>query len=126
MIEVNGKIIERALIVREPWIGLILSGRKTWEMRSTGTSIRGLIGLIQQGTNLIVGTAELVDSLPKLSNQEMLAHFDKHRINAADIDSGETWRWRYPWVLKNASTLVPSTRFKFKSGAVRWVHVEPA
>ena len=33
--------ITKALIVDQPWIDLILSGRKTWEMRGTSTSFRG-------------------------------------------------------------------------------------
>ena len=47
--------MDRALIVRQPWIDLILSGEKTWEMRSRPTNVRGRIGLIEQGTGLIVG-----------------------------------------------------------------------
>ena len=36
----------KALIVREPWIDLILDGHKTWELRTQPTSIRGRIALI--------------------------------------------------------------------------------
>lgn len=50
----------RALIIREPWIELILSGRKTWEIRGTATSVRGRIGLIRARSGLIVGTPEFV------------------------------------------------------------------
>ena len=51
--------MERALIIRQPWIGKILDGSKTWEMRGRPTSIRGRIGLIEQGSGMIVGEATL-------------------------------------------------------------------
>jgi hypothetical protein len=34
------KLVTRGLIIDEPWISLILSGKKTWEMRSTNATIR--------------------------------------------------------------------------------------
>jgi hypothetical protein len=45
----------KALIIREPWIGHILAGRKTWEMRTSPTNIRGRIGLIRKGRAIVVG-----------------------------------------------------------------------
>src|SRR5215831_14717644 len=33
----------RALLIRRPWIDMILDGRKTWEMRGARTSVRGRI-----------------------------------------------------------------------------------
>ena len=55
--------MNRGLIIKQPWIELILSGKKTWEMRSRPTHIRGKIGLIEQGTGLIVGEVEIIDCL---------------------------------------------------------------
>ncbi|MGL1404420.1 ASCH domain-containing protein [Vibrio parahaemolyticus] len=69
---INGIEVTRALIIRKPWIHLILAGLKTWEMRSTKTKIRGTIALIEQGTGLIVGLANLTDSLEPLSHAELL------------------------------------------------------
>lgn len=43
--------IRSALIIREPWIDLVLSGQKSWELRSRSTEKRGLIGLIRKGAN---------------------------------------------------------------------------
>ncbi|MBD8246954.1 ASCH domain-containing protein [Xanthomonas campestris] len=40
----------KGLVIDEPWISLILSGQKTWEMRSRATSIRGRIALIKKGS----------------------------------------------------------------------------
>lgn len=71
-------MITSALIIREPWIGLILDGRKTWEMRSHATTKRGVIGLIRQGSGLIVGTARIVDSLPALTRANYMDHAHCH------------------------------------------------
>jgi len=40
--------IVKALIIADPWIDLILDGRKTWEMRSRNTGHRGWFGLIRK------------------------------------------------------------------------------
>jgi hypothetical protein len=42
--------VMRGLIIREPWISLILSGKKTWEMRSKSCPQRGVIALILKGS----------------------------------------------------------------------------
>lgn len=57
---------DRALIVRQPWIDLILSGKKTWEMRGAKINVRGRIGLIEQGTGLIFGETKLTFCHEKL------------------------------------------------------------
>jgi hypothetical protein len=57
----------KALIVREPWIDLILDGHKTWELRTRPTSIRGQIALIRQGSGQIEGVVNLADVLPRMS-----------------------------------------------------------
>lgn len=46
-----------ALVIAEPWIGLILDGSKTWEMRSRATRKRGRIALIRKGSGQVVGVA---------------------------------------------------------------------
>mgnify|MGYP003341256152 FL=1 len=53
--------MERGLIIRQSWLKKIFNDGKIWEMRSTKTDIRGKIGLIESGSGLIVGEANLVD-----------------------------------------------------------------
>lgn len=43
-------IVARGLVIDDRWVSLILAGRKTWEMRSQATNIRGTIALITKGT----------------------------------------------------------------------------
>ena len=35
----------KGLIIREPWIGMIMDGSKTWELRTQHTTMRGEIAL---------------------------------------------------------------------------------
>jgi hypothetical protein len=59
----------KGLIIKEPWISLILSRKKTRELRSRDTRVRGRIALIRKGSGTVIGVAELVGTLPKLSRQ---------------------------------------------------------
>lgn len=73
--------MERALIVRQPWIEKILSGEKTWEMRSKRTLVRGRIGLIEQGTGLIVGECDLIHSGMPLDKLDAECFHCFHRVD---------------------------------------------
>lgn len=56
--------VDKALIIADPWISLILSGQKDWEMRSTSASHRGWFGLVWKGLGAVYGVARLVDVKP--------------------------------------------------------------
>src|SRR5438552_15192109 len=75
----------KGLIIREPWISLILSRKKTWELRSRDTRVRGRIALIQKGSGTVVGVAELVGTLPKLSRSKLISNVKKHRNPPRDF-----------------------------------------
>ncbi len=53
----------KGLIIKQPWIDLILDGEKPWEIRGRATTIRGTIALIKSGTGLVLGLVDVVDSL---------------------------------------------------------------
>jgi hypothetical protein len=48
----------KGLIIDEPWIGMIIAGKKTWEMRSRNAMVRGRIGLIRKRPKTVVGVAD--------------------------------------------------------------------
>jgi hypothetical protein len=119
------RMMTRALVIDEPWIGLILTGMKSWEMRSTNTKIRGLIGLIRKGSGQVVGVAELVDCQPPLSAQEY-AHFESsHRIPPNRQDGAISGGWTRPWVLSAARSLRGPVPYRHPPGAVIWVTLDP-
>ncbi len=112
--------MERALIVRQPWVDLILSGKKTWEMRSKPTKVRGLIGLIEQGTGLIVGECNIVESDPiKLDAIEYGFYYCNHRVD----DYGLLEKWCYAWELEGAKRYDQPMHYKHPKGAVTWVRI---
>jgi len=111
--------MQKGLIVRQPWIDLILDRMKPWEIRGSNTSVRGRIWLIQSGTKHIVGQASLVDSFPLTQLKfEMNRHF--HRVP-------ETFPIRYPrmfaWVLQDARRFDAPIPYRHPPGAVIWVNL---
>ena len=118
--------ITKALIIDDPWIGLILAGEKTWEMRSTGASHRGWFGLVRKGSGAVCGVARLVDVRPPLSPEDMIATHEKHRIPAEMIRGGAVAKWNTPWVLADARPVDPPVPYRHRSGAVTWVELDEA
>lgn len=111
----------KGLVIRSPWIDLILSGEKTWEMRSRATSIRGRIALIKARSGLVYGTAVLTDCLPPLSDRQMREAIPNHRIPADEIDEAIANGWTTPWVLGDVQPFAKPIPYEHPSGAVTWV-----
>ena len=115
-----------ALIIREPWIGMILDGLKIWEIRSRNTNVRGRIGLIRSRSGLILGRANLIDSVP-VSKRLLLDNLDKHGMSREEVlqlfKPGSNYSRPYAWVLSEQKRLSRPRRYKHPSGAVIWVRV---
>lgn len=116
--------VDKALIVADPWISLILSGQKDWEMRSTSASHRGWFGLIWKGLGAVYGVARLVDVKSPQSSEQMIEAFERHRIPEEMIRSGEVATWNTPWVLADVRRLTTPVRYRHKNGSVTWVNLE--
>jgi len=117
-------IIECALIIREPWISLILSGQKTWEMRPNWTSVRGWIGLAAKGTNAVSGLALLSDCRPPLPARDYDQFFERHRIPADQTAWAIENNWVFPWVFSDVVRLPEPIPFRSVSGAVQFVKLD--
>ena len=113
----------KGLIIDEPWISLIISEDKTWEMRSRNTNVRGRIGLIRKGSKTVIGLADLIETLPKLPRSELRASFPKHRVPESEID--EDFKWSTAWVLQRARSLQEPVPYPHPAGAVIWVNLDP-
>jgi hypothetical protein len=111
----------KGLIIRAPWIDLILCGRKTWEMRTKATSIRGRIALIRAKSGLVVGTADLRECLPALTPARLRETVAFHAIPDAEMDGAIANGWTTPWVLEDVRRLEPPIPYSHPSGAVTWV-----
>jgi hypothetical protein len=115
----------KALIIDEPWIGQILAGSKTWEMRKTGCNHRGPVALIRKGSGQVIGTAEIVDSLAPIATSAEYAQAElKHGIPPARQARAFSDGWRTPWVLAKARALTRPVPYSHPSGAVIWVNLD--
>ncbi|MFT3937632.1 hypothetical protein [Rhodopseudomonas sp.] len=115
----------KGLIVREPWLGMILDGRKTWELRTQPTALRGEIALIRKGSCQIVGVAELVDSLPRLDAQGLAEAAQFHGVPPEEQAGVVANGWLFPWLLINARPLSSPVPYDHPGGAVTWVNLDP-
>ncbi len=117
--------VTRGLVIREPWIGMILRGEKTWELRSKNTSMRGPIALIRAGSGQVVGTAVLARTLPALTAANFAGYRAQHGVPEAQQAEALATGWVVPWVLEQVQPLDPPLPYRHPSGAVTWVVLEP-
>ena len=106
-----------ALIIKRPWIDLILSGKKIWEIRGNLTRKRGKIELIQSTSGLVIGCCELIDCI-KLDISEYKKSIKKHCI---DNVSKLPYKSIYAWVISNPIRYKSSIPYKHPKGAIIWV-----
>ncbi|MEM7813427.1 MAG: ASCH domain-containing protein [Candidatus Aenigmatarchaeota archaeon] len=83
----------------KPYAELIVSGKKTWEIRNRNTRIRGRIGIVFG--DKLVGTVEIVRTIGPAS-PEYLATFPHHMSTLERMRRYAKGRPLYAWVLKNA------------------------
>lgn len=115
----------KGLIIDEPWIGLILSGHKTWEMRKTACHHRDPIALIRKGSGQVVGIAKIADSLPSIEDANEYARAEsQHRIPPNRQPAAFGDGWRTPWVLRDVQPLAEPIAYAHPNGAVIWVNLD--
>lgn len=112
--------MERALIMHKSWLSLIFDGFKDWEMRSANTNVRGEIGLIEKGSGLVLGKANLVDSFA-VPRRDYFKHTNRHRITRRD-DIAHKYSWA--WQLANVERFEKPIPYDHPQGAVIWVKLK--
>lgn len=118
----------KAINLDQPWAELILSGRKTIELRTRRTSHRGLLGIRATKTVLedvcrnfnlktdeletgaILGTVEVVEVI-QLDEDNWRVLRDQHLVEAP-----APGRWRYGWRLTNPHRLVKPIPYRGMPG----------
>lgn len=111
----------KGLTLKEPWISLILSGKKTWELRSRDTRVRGRIALIRKGSGTVVGIADLTGTMPRLTRAELCGNTAKHQVPANEI--GPDFKWNTAWLLEHTRPLREPVPYRHRPGAVIWVNL---
>ena len=113
----------KGLFIKEPWITLILEGKKTWEIRGSNSHIRGRIALIGSGTGEVKGYVDIVDSIPLGGD-----YFDQsenfHRICQSRYSSNNMpYKKTHAWVFSNPKQLINGIKFTPKKGCVIWINI---
>lgn len=116
-------IMMRALLIRHPWVDLILDGKKTWEIRGSRTAVRGIIGLIPSGSGTVAGVCEVVDCIGPISAEVFRQNAAKAGMRPTDVQLGR-YRNTYAWVLANAKPLERPVPYEHPYGAVIWVNLD--
>ena len=108
------------LVMKAPWLHLILSGQKTWEIRGTQTTQRGTIHLALSGAGgQIAGQCRIVKSYA-IDRKTLSNHFRKHRIEDLSI---VTYRKPHVWEISHARRYKQPFVYDHPQGAVNWVRL---
>ena len=113
------KWIHKGLIIKEPWISMILAGEKTMEMRKTRVHIRGRIALLNKG--FIRGFATLYRCDGPLSYQELISRGNEHCIPDKKIGTID-YPYKYGWMLTDEENLLSPIKYDHPHGAQIWVN----
>ena len=111
----------RGLLVLPFWARLILTGQKTWEIRSTNTKQRGTIGIIPSGSGKVLGEVKLIDSFP-LTRELFERNIDKHRI-MCDYEQLPD-NYKCVWVMQSPFIYPTPIPYEHKQGAIIWVKLD--
>ncbi|TGB02913.1 ASCH domain-containing protein [Halobacillus salinus] len=112
----------KGLLIKSPWIDLILNARKTWEIRGSNTKKRGKIALIKSGSGMVFGEVNIKDS-KELSLEEYQVSREFHGIDS-EYSSELPYKKTYAWVLEEPKLYEEPIPYKHPMGAVIWVDLE--
>ena len=122
---IEGIEINRAIIIKSPWIDYILQGLKCLEVRGSNTHVRGWVGVIKSGSGFVYGAVNINDSV-KLNEKNFNSLKSSHMLYKKDIDYNKLLDiYNNPWGWsiadhKKFKTPVPYTH---KKGCVIWCKI---
>ncbi len=114
------------LPVPEPWVWLLIEGRKTWELNHLCTKVRGPVGLSPAGSGAIAGMAELVDVHGPFTTAELRDHQEEHRIDGASLHAFAAGGRLYAWEFQNARRFERPVPYQHPQQPVIWVKLSVA
>ena len=111
---------DRALKIHKKWVSKILSGTKTWEIRSRRVKPMH-VALAATGDNLLFGDVEIV-ACHSLEPTELQQHFGKHQIEVNELkEFTSRYKQIFAWELKSVRAYVEPVAFCNPKGAVVFV-----
>ena len=106
------------LVVKNPWLALILAGKKVWEIRAAATKVRGKIHLaLSGGGGRIVGQCHITHSFA-IDKGVLGKHVAKHCVKDLGMI---TYRRPHVWVLSKARRYKTPFEYSHPRGAINWV-----
>ena len=114
--------------VNECWASLILSGKKTVEIRTRNTLKRGTVYVARSGLGEVWGQVDILDST-RLTREEWHSHASAHRIGTRTNPSilpPFPSPPPYAWHLSNATRYSNPVPMDRPQGPVTWVAFIPA
>jgi hypothetical protein len=106
----------RCLKIDEKWVNLILTGRKSWELRRRNTNIREQIALGNKEIKRVVGYAKIVDSIEK-TLEDLKKHNDKHYANDFIDKYANERKTLFAWVLEDIQIETEPKFYTYSTGS---------
>ena len=114
-------MIQRAFFLKPQWLALVLSGEKSWELRTTATSIREQVGIIEKSSGTVVGICTIVACHGPLTDDELAASYSKHLTTPLDRQRLAGARpYRYAWVVDHVQALRVPVPYVHIPGTQGW------
>lgn len=114
------KTFSKSLIIRKEYLDLFFYSGKIWELRTTKTKIKGIVGFIESGSGLIVGCGNLITS-HCLSTPTLVQFSQYHQVKNIELLK----RWNCPWVFNDIKKFDVAIPYDHPQGAVIWVNHPP-
>lgn len=109
------------LIIKKKWLDLIISGKKTIEIRGSNTKNQNeTIYLLESGTHRVVATAVISSTYP-VSCSDWPEERDRHCVNASYAELKKRYKTPYAWVLSKIKPIEDIWYYEHPQGAVIWV-----
>ena len=109
------------LITKQLWGEKILSGEKTWDVRSSKTSHIGRIRIAFSGTNKKYGEVTLTECIP-LTKELFEQNRDRHCIPDSWEDVCKSYPKPVAWVMEDPEVYKKPIPYTTHRGAVVWVN----
>ena len=109
------------LIIKKKWLDLILSGKKTLEIRGCSTKKTGVpIYLLESGSRRVRGTC-IIQSVYPISCSDWSEERENHCVDLSYKELKERYKNPHAWVLADVKPVEDVWYYDHPNGAVIWV-----
>ena len=114
------------LVIKKKWLDLIVSGKKTLEIRGSDTKKQNeTIYLLESGTHRVVATAVISATYP-ISCSDWSEEKENHCVDISYAELKKRYKNPHAWVLTDVELIEDISYYEHPQGAVIWVkNVQP-